>query len=364
MNALEKHVTEAVESKSPEGAAIDFGIILQIVTTILQFVQNCPFGNARKAMKAGGTEATVAAYQAVKKSGYAGNAVELTRDLVARAANSSDEELDEVVASANSMPLLSKMLMIAVMVLGLSVSAVAGPFPEAASGPFPLTQKEGGDPGPSRTDAPPAAGLPTVPQVESPADDLRVAPPPPEESAPDVAPPASLRDRIAAYRARGGVAYYEAGGSILTSIAHMVRDHGWDRDELNGLSQTELDYLHGMSHTNAPELDGPVAAATVEVSYQRVSDDDGGYPVTKGADGNYHWHNPRPGMGHRQWHTMTEGAVYGGMTYRDGKMYLNSTPQAARQTPRAATSVPLIQWNTQQNCPNGQCPQVRWQQYR
>lgn len=173
-----------------------------------------------------------------------------------------------------------------------------------------------------------------------------VAPPPPEETIPEDPPPVSLKQRIAAYRARGGQAWYVRGKS---DSQHLVDDHGWTWAQINGLSAIELQYLHGMSHTNAPEL---TATMTQSVSHQTSACDDGGYPVTLGGDGYYHWHNPR--LGERYNSSVEEGRVYGGMTYRDGKMYLNATAAPATTT-RRQTYAPMIQWNYQ-NCPNGQCP--------
>ena len=142
MSPFEKAVSETVAEKQPEGAAIDVGLIMQLMTMLLQFIQNCPFGSAKAAIKAGSTGATVAAFNAVKKSGYTGNAVELAQALVAKGKAATDDELDETILLAESMPTLSNFMIIVALVLCFaSTGMAAGPFPETelaiVSGPFP-----------------------------------------------------------------------------------------------------------------------------------------------------------------------------------------------------------------------------------
>lgn len=142
-SALEKHVTDAAGKVQP-GAAIDFAVILQIITTLMGLIGNCPFGGAKRAMKAGSTEAKVAIYNAVKKSGFGGNAVDLTNELIERGKNASDEELDATIESAMSLPGLSKFGAFLLAIALCGSTALAGPFPSVADGPFPLITR-GGD---------------------------------------------------------------------------------------------------------------------------------------------------------------------------------------------------------------------------
>lgn len=145
MSAFEKVVTDTISEKQPPGtgAAIDIAIIMQLMTFLMQFIQNCPFGSAKAAIKEGGTPARVATFNAVKKSGYSGNAVELTEALVAKGKAATDDEIDETVAMAYSMMPLSKFMILVVAMLCFATTAVAndGPFPVvslASVGPFPV----------------------------------------------------------------------------------------------------------------------------------------------------------------------------------------------------------------------------------
>lgn len=174
-------------------------------------------------------------------------------------------------------------------------------------------------------------------------------------------PPAyvSLRSRIASYRGRGGVAYYENGGNSATTKRHMVADHGWSMAELDGLSQSELDLLHGMSHTSAPEL----------IACARTQNDGDGIPVEY-INGAYYWTHPT--LGRRFARSLQEGANYKGLTYRDGKMWpTEPLPHAPGRLTIPVPSVePLIQlpqkpvagrWEQYRVCRNGQCSlQWRW----
>jgi len=70
---------------------------------------------------------------------------------------------------------------------------------------------------------------------------LRADTTPPESS------PTLLRERIAEYRQRGGVPWFVNGGH--TTLQHLIDEHGWSAAQLRGLTQNELDELHGASHT-------------------------------------------------------------------------------------------------------------------
>lgn len=145
-SAIENAVEESVQERLPEGSAFDPNLVFQIITFLMQFIQNCPFGQAKATIKEGGTAATVAAFNAVKKSGYTGNAVELARAVVARGKQASDTAIDETVTTAHALAPLAKMLgvLVAFAVCFASIgTAAAGPFPvlaavSPAAGPFPI----------------------------------------------------------------------------------------------------------------------------------------------------------------------------------------------------------------------------------
>jgi hypothetical protein len=202
-------------------------------------------------------------------------------------------------------------------------------------------------------DATPAAGLPTVPQDADSLSDVQVGelPPPetddaPTESAPASAPPppaepefreASLKDRIAAYKARGGRAWYVQGKS---DSQHLVDDHGWTWPEINGLSASELQYLHGMSHTDAPELEMTVSVST-----------DGGIPVER-VNGRWEWNHPT--LGRRYTTDLREGHSYKGLTYRDGAMHADESLPQPESKPLINTQ-PARTGHWETRCQNGQC---------
>lgn len=78
-------------------------------------------------------------------------------------------------------------------------------------------------------------------------------PPLPEDAAPvvEVSPPECIPAVIDSYIASGGRQWYVSG---MTVTQHLVRDHGFERDQLRGLSQRQLLYLHGWVH-NASDDD-------------------------------------------------------------------------------------------------------------
>jgi hypothetical protein len=69
----------------------------------------------------------------------------------------------------------------------------------------------------------------------------------------------SVRCAIASYRKGGGQRAYVRGKS---DWLHLVNDHGWDSDQLRGLTVDDLQYLHGASHAGKLESSQFVAAST------------------------------------------------------------------------------------------------------
>jgi SAM-dependent methyltransferase len=114
---------------TPPGAAINFDLILGLVTTLFQFIRDCGVGGARSAIRSGGIEAKVAAYRAVLETDYPGNRAALALAIAADGAKSSDADLDATIASAMSFSRTSLALMLALSLL--SLPAVAGPFASA-----------------------------------------------------------------------------------------------------------------------------------------------------------------------------------------------------------------------------------------
>ena len=308
MSPIERHVTAAVDKVQP-GAAMDFATIMALITQLFTFIQQCPFGRAKQAIRTGSVEAKAAAYLAVKRAGYGGNAVDLTQALLQQGAQATDEELDETIASAVSLPGLTRSIgvLLLLAVLG-GASAWAGPFPvtaeEAQSGPFPqstavhdsvATDPPGDErprhkPGPERRRT----------RTEEPYEEL----------------PSPLQQQIADYRAGGGAI---VGVRDMTIVTHMLRDHGWSAQQLAGLSDDELFYLHGMQHAGivAPEAvaTGPSAPPV---------DHPGGYPVR--IEGRWaYWTAHGRRWDNRGGTLPTEGQQYAGggrrFIYRNGRMH-------------------------------------------
>lgn len=306
MSPIERHVTEAVGKVQP-GAAVDFATILALITQIFTFIQQCPFGRAKRAMREGSVEAKAAAYLAAKRAGYGGNAVDLAQALLQQGAQATDDELDETIASALSLPGLSRSLGVLIALLSLGGASVAGPFPAAPSpsrsGPFPesvaVTEAERPEPQSDDVSGDIASGKP-----RSGAERRYV-----ELSSP-------LRQQIADYRAAGGTI---VGVRDMTIITHMLRDHGWTAEQIAGLSDEELFYLHGMQHA------GEVAPETAQDACRsggcRASD---GYPVT--IDGRWaYWTAHGRRWDNRGGTLPSEGQVYTGdgrrFVFRGGRMH-------------------------------------------
>lgn len=134
--------------------------------------------------------------------------------------------------------------------------------------------------------------------------------------------PVSLRDAIAAYKAGGGEI---VGVKDMTITTHMLRDHGWTSEQLDGLTSDELFYLHGMQHAGLISPDGE------PVSHE---DNEDGYPVVR-ENGQIAWY-----VNGQRWAQTDNSRLTDGMTfsyngramfvYRNGSMYdAGSAPQAA-----------------------------------
>ena len=319
MSPLEQRVTQALGKAQP-GAAVDFGVIMQIMSLVLEFIQQCPFGNAKRAIREGGLEAKVAAYRAVQSSGYDVNSVDLANALIYQGRQASDDELESTIASAHALPSL-RVPFCAVMLACLisTAAAVAGPFPGHTSrapggGPFPVSST-GGD----REYA--LHGEPVTSEFTP--DASRAA-----DSRSPALPGSSLREQIAAYRAAGGGTIGVRGMTITT---HMLRDHGWSPKQLSGLSADELYLLHGMQHAGRIRPN--------EVS-RRTEDataaDAESYPVTQiGATAYWRvngvqWSNLGGGV-------PVEGQIYNGggqsFAYRNGRMHAVRGAASARCCP-------------------------------
>jgi hypothetical protein len=308
MSPIERHVTAAVDKVQP-GAAMDFATIMALITQIFTFIQQCPFGRAKQAIRSGSVEAKAAAYLAVKRAGYGGNAVDLTQALLQQGAQATDDELDETIASAVSLPGLTRSIgvLLLLTVLG-GVSAWAGPFPAppvaTQSGPFPQVT---------------AADEPRTPHPL--ADETPGPQPAPEERRTvSVEPyeelPSPLQQRIAEYRAAGGAI---VGVRDMTIVTHMLRDHGWSAAQIAGLSDDELFYLHGMQHAGVVE---PEAVDAVHSAAPVVHQE--GYPVS--IEGRWaYWTAYGRRWDNRGGTLPTEGQVYAGggrrFVYRNGRMH-------------------------------------------
>lgn len=59
-------------------------------------------------------------------------------------------------------------------------------------------------------------------------------------------PAPTLKEAVQAYMAGGGQVAYVQGKS---NRSHLIEDHGWSAAQLNGLTQQELMYLHGATHS-------------------------------------------------------------------------------------------------------------------
>lgn len=300
MSPIERHVTQALGKVQP-GAAVDFATIMALITQIFTFIQQCPFGRAKAAIRAGSVEAKAAAYLAVKRSGYGGNAVDLTQALLDQGCAATDAELDETIASALSLPGLTRIAGVVALCLIYATAGLAGPFParppaSESTGPFPTGSESSSTPAPwvarldageSKRDAPSAARMQDV--------------------------PSPLRQRIADY--------VEAGGGIvgvrdMTITTHMLRDHGWTAAQLEGLTEDELFSLHGMQHAGLIE---PADAALPLIKHSGRT-----YPVHVDGDSAYwfvdgvRWSNLGGGR-------PVEGQVFTGggrrFVYRDGRMH-------------------------------------------
>ncbi|MBL8849219.1 MAG: hypothetical protein JNG89_06025 [Planctomycetaceae bacterium] len=301
MSPLEHRVTQAVGQVQPN-AAVDFGVIMQIMSMVLQFIQQCPFGNARRAIRESAVEAKVATYRAVKSSGYGGNPVDLTNALLEQGRQATDAELDETIASAHALPALRTMLLTGIVCLALGAAVHAGPFPDglpmmATRGPFPEVgdrtsevRNQMSEDGIVHDSAPPASLNP----------ESRILNP-------------SLRDRIAAYRARGGGIVGVRGMTITT---HMLRDHGWSESQLAGLSTEELSLLHGMQHAGQIEPGAEVSAGDGRSAT--------GHPV-RISGGSAQWVVDGITWSNLGGGSPVEGQVYRGggraFVYRGGRMY-------------------------------------------
>ena len=322
MSPLERRVTQAVGKVQP-GAAVNLGVIMQIMSMVLQFIQQCPFGNAKRSLREGALEAKVAAYRAVKSSGYEGNAVDLANALVEQGRQATDDELESTIASAHSLPKLKQTLGALLLAWLLPcVSATAGPFPgrapvEAESGPFPLATADAGV-GDQRSEVGsrisqeskrPAGGT-------SPGELLLL------DSRIRESDRRSLRDRIADYRAGGGGTVGVRGMTIET---HLRRDHGWRPSQLEGLCADELYLLHGMQHGGRidPRDAGSDAAGGGGDGYAVRQSGRTAYWTVDGV----RWSNLGAGA-------PVEGRVYQGggrsFVYRDGKMHAVRGAEPAR----------------------------------
>lgn len=92
-------VEGAIREEVGAEAAIDIGIILTIISTLLPIIQNC-FGGAKAAIQSGGDAAWVAAWRAVVASGYQGDRGALTERLVKVGMEATDQEVNEVMQTA------------------------------------------------------------------------------------------------------------------------------------------------------------------------------------------------------------------------------------------------------------------------
>lgn len=300
MSPIERHVTEAIGKAQP-GAAVDFATIMALITQIFTFIQQCPFGRAKAAMREGSVEAKTAAYLAVKRSGYGGNSVDLAHALLEQGRSATDAELDDTIASALSLPGLTRIAGVFALVVGLCTSAAAGPFPtldaSSAQGPFPAQ----------------AVSAPVI-RLESAQTlaDVSESDASGQGEVIEVQPP--LRQRIDDYLAAGGGI---VGVRDMTITTHMLRDHGWTAEQLAGLTEDELFALHGMQHAGLVE---PTDVATADRDVERRG---AGYPVQIAGDWAYwsvdgiRWSNLGQGR-------PAEGQLYLGggrrFVYREGRM--------------------------------------------
>jgi hypothetical protein len=354
MSPLEQRVTQAVGQAQP-GAAVDFGVIMQIMSMVLQFIQQCPFGNARRAIRESALEAKVATYRAVKTSGFSGNPVDLTNALLEQGRQATDAELDETIVSAHALPALRSMMLAIFACVAVSSAAHAGPFPEVGglksevgdqmskdgvadddSSPPPSLNPESspGAPGlnPSSQLAATNGPFPEVGDRKSEVrdqksdglvarDDSSARTSLNPESR--ILNPPALRDRIANYRARGGGIVGVRGMTITT---HMLRDHGWSESQLAGLSADELYLLHGMQHAGRINPQ--------EFAVETNSSSAGGYPV-RVAGGSVQWTVDGITWSNLGSGQPVEGQVYRGngrsFVYRGGRMHAADAAPAASQ---------------------------------
>ena len=342
MSPLEQRVTQAVGQAQP-GAAVDFGVIMQIMSMVLQFIQQCPFGNARRAIRESALEAKVATYRAVKSSGFSGNPVDLTNALLDQGRQATDAELDETIASAHALPALRAMLLTLLACVAAIPALHAGPFPEVGGRKSEIGDQVSEDEVANGDSSRPTFLNPSLPLVltsgpfpvggrkalvgdpmseDGVADSHSSAPTPlnPESRIPN---PPSLRDRIAEYRTGGGGIVGVRG---MTITMHMLRDHGWSESQLAGLSADELHLLHGMQHAgriDPQEFSGETNSSSVGGYPVRVS----GRSVQWTVDG-ITWSNLGSGQ-------PVEGQVFRGngrsFVYRGGRMYAADAASAASQ---------------------------------
>lgn len=102
-NVLFRKVESALQEELGEDAAINIGIILSIISTLLPIIQNC-FGGAKATIQDGGDAAMVAVWRAVVASGYQGDRGALTLRLVGMGKASTDAEINEVMQTAAMFP--------------------------------------------------------------------------------------------------------------------------------------------------------------------------------------------------------------------------------------------------------------------
>lgn len=212
--------------------------------------------------------------------------------------------------------------------------------------------------------AAPATLTPPARSEPSPADNVPdVTPQPPavqRDSGPGVS---TLRQRIEQYRASGGQPWYETRNDQLvgTSKAHLNLEHGWTGGEMEGLTQQELDLLHGASHNGVIVADESNAVRVTSSAKNEkrnsdiVTNSGDGIPVERRADGRDYWLHPVYGWRYATG-PLQEGGEYLDLIYRDGRMWPTEPTSKSVQRVQPIISQPSGYWATQ--CINGVCTPV------
>lgn len=108
-NVLFDKVEEAIVAEQGAHAAINFGVILQLISTLMPIITNC-FGampsraSARAVIRGGGDAVKIGIWRAVVASGYEGDRGSLTMRLAESATKATDQEIDEALETAAMFP--------------------------------------------------------------------------------------------------------------------------------------------------------------------------------------------------------------------------------------------------------------------